>query len=63
MAFGPCGLWGSVLGIVVAGSSLVFGGELDGFVQKVMILALVVAVIVGATNLLTTLFGVSGAML
>jgi type IV secretion system protein VirB2 len=60
---GPVAFGVSVLGIVVAGGSLVFGGELDGFVQKIMMIALVVAVIVGATNLLTMLFGVSGALL
>ncbi|HBC3902269.1 TrbC/VirB2 family protein [Vibrio harveyi] len=59
---GPVAFGGSVLGIVVAGLSLVFGGEMDGFVQKIMILALVVSVIVGAVNLLTMLFGVSGAL-
>ncbi|WP_299693418.1 TrbC/VirB2 family protein [uncultured Vibrio sp.] len=60
---GPVAFGASVLGIVVAGGSLLFGGDLDGFVQKIMILALVVAVVVGATNLLGTLFGVSGALI
>ncbi len=60
---GPVAFGGSVLGIVVAGLTLVFGGEMDGFVQKIMMLALVVSVIVGAVNLLTMLFGVSGTLI
>ncbi|TBT57045.1 conjugal transfer protein TrbC, partial [Vibrio parahaemolyticus] len=41
---------------------LIFGGEMDGFVRTLMMIGLVVAVIVGAVNLLTMLFGVSGAL-
>lgn len=59
---GPVAFGASVLGIVVAGATLVFGGQLDGFVQKIMILALVISLIVGAVNLLSVLFGTSSTL-
>ncbi|WP_017817491.1 TrbC/VirB2 family protein [Vibrio harveyi] len=59
---GPVAFGASVLGIVVAGATLIFGGQLDSFVQKIMILALVISIIVGATNLLSVLFGTSSTL-
>lgn len=60
---GPVAFAASVLGLVTAGIGLVFGGQLDGFIQKLMILALVISLIVMATNILTTLFNVSSTVL
>jgi type IV secretion system protein VirB2 len=59
---GPMAFGVSVLGVVVAGFALVFGGQLDGFVQKIAILALVIAVIVMATNVMSALFGISSTV-
>ncbi|HHY0408129.1 conjugal transfer protein TrbC [Vibrio parahaemolyticus] len=59
---GPIAFGIAVLGIVVAGLTLVFGGQLDGFIQKIAILALVVSLIVLATNVLSSLFGVSSTL-
>ncbi|HAS6641075.1 TrbC/VirB2 family protein [Vibrio parahaemolyticus] len=59
---GPIAFGVAVLGIVVAGLTLVFGGQLDGFIQKIAILALVVSLIVLATNVLSSLFGVSSTL-
>lgn len=59
---GPVAFGISVLGVVVAGMSLAFGGQLDGFIQKIAILALVIAVIVMATNVMSALFGVSSTV-
>lgn len=59
---GPVAFGISVLGVVVAGMSLIFGGQLDGFIQKIAILALVIAVIVLATNVMSALFGVSSTV-
>lgn len=59
---GPMAFGISVLGVVVAGFTLVFGGQLDGFVQKIAILALVIAIIVLATNVMSTLFGISSTV-
>ncbi|MCZ5870992.1 conjugal transfer protein TrbC, partial [Vibrio parahaemolyticus] len=58
----PVAFGASALGIVAASVGLIFGGEMDGFVRTLMMIGLVVAVIVGAVNLLTMLFGVSGAL-
>lgn len=59
---GPVAFGISVLGVVVAGMSLAFGGQLDGFIQKIAILALVIAVIVMATNVMSAVFGVSSTI-
>ncbi|KFE92899.1 conjugal transfer protein TrbC [Vibrio parahaemolyticus] len=59
---GPVAFSASALGIVAGSVGLIFGGEMDGFIRTIMMIGLVVAVIVGAINLLTMLFGVSGAL-
>lgn len=59
---GPVAFGISVLGIVAAGIALVFGGQLDGFIQKLAILALVIALIVFAVNVLSAVFGVSSTV-
>jgi type IV secretion system protein VirB2 len=53
---GPVAFSISVIGIVVAGAMLIWGGEINEFARK-----LVIALIVTATNLLSTLFG-TGAL-
>ncbi|CAI2030464.1 conjugal transfer protein TrbC [Serratia fonticola] len=59
---GPVAFGISVLAIAVAGLTLAFGGQLEGFVQKIMILALVVSLIVFAVNVLSAIFGVSSTL-
>lgn len=59
---GPIAFGVSVLGIVCAGLALAFGGQLEGFIQKIAILSLVIALIVFATNVLSALFGVSSSV-
>ena len=46
----------SLLGIVSAGAMLVWGGEINEFVRRVIMLVLVISLIVFAGNILTTLF-------
>lgn len=60
---GPIAFGISVLGVVVAGLALVFGGQLDGFIQKIAVLALVISLIVLATNVMSSLFGVSSTII
>jgi len=60
---GPVAFGVSVLGVVAAGIALVFGGQLDGFIQKLAILALVIALIVFAVNVLSAVFGVSSTVI
>ena len=52
----------SLIGIVVTGAMLIFGGEINEFARRVIMLVLVVALLVQANSLLTNLF-TSGAVL
>jgi type IV secretion system protein VirB2 len=54
---GPVAFALSIIGIVVAGGVLIFGGELNGFFRTLIFLVLVMALLVGAQNLLSTFFG------
>ncbi|MES9904695.1 MAG: TrbC/VirB2 family protein [Sedimenticola sp.] len=60
---GPVALAISLIAIVIGGAMLIFGGELGDFARKMIVIVLVVAMIVMATSLLTTLFGATGAVL
>ena len=54
---GPVAFTLSVVGIVVAGGILIFGGELNAFFRTMIFLVLVMALLVGAQNIMSTLFG------
>lgn len=41
---------------------LIWGGEINDFARKMILIVLVIALIVMATNVLTTLFGATGAV-
>ncbi len=56
-ATGPVAFVLSILGIVVAGGTLIFGGDLSGFFRTMVILVLVIGVLVSSVNVLQTLFG------
>jgi type IV secretion system protein VirB2 len=60
-ATGPVAFVLSILGIVVAGGTLIFGGDLSGFFRTMVILVLVIGILVSSVNVLQTLFG-TGAM-
>jgi type IV secretion system protein VirB2 len=45
-----------LIGIVGAAGVLIFGGELTGFLRMMVFLVLLIAILVGAQNVLTTLF-------
>ena len=53
---GPVAYAISLLGIVVTGAILVFGGEINEFVRRVIMLVLVISLMVFAADLLNTLF-------
>lgn len=59
---GPIAFTLSLLGIIGAGSMLIFGGDLNGFFRALILLVLVIGLLVGAQNLMSGLFG-QGAML
>jgi len=54
---GPVAFTLSIIGIVVAGGILIFGGELNGFFRTLIFLVLVMALLVGAQNIMSTFFG------
>ena len=53
----------SLVAIVVAGAVLIFGGDFSAFVRALINVVLVISILVGASSLLTHLFGVSGAVI
>ena len=54
---GPVAFALSIIGIVIAGGVLIFGGDLNGFFRTLIFLVLVMALIVGAQNVMSTFFG------
>jgi type IV secretion system protein TrbC len=56
-ATGPVAFTLSIIGIVVAGGVLIFGGDLNGFFRTLIFIVLVMALLVGAQNMMTTFFG------
>lgn len=54
---GPVAFALSIIGIVVAGGILIFGGELNGFFRTLIFIVLVMALLVGAQNMMSTFFG------
>jgi type IV secretion system protein TrbC len=59
---GPVAYTISLLGVVVAGAALVFGGEINDFVRRMIMLVLVISLIIFAANFLSTLFN-AGAVI
>ncbi len=57
---GPVAFTLSIIGIVVAGGILIFGGELNAFFRTLIFIVLVMALLIGAQNIMTNLF--SGAV-
>jgi len=58
---GPVAFTISLLAMVACGAALVFGGEINEFVRRIIMLVLVCAFIVGVTNLAAAL-GITGAI-
>jgi type IV secretory pathway VirB2 component (pilin) len=54
---GPVAFTLSIIGIVIAGGVLIFGGDLNGFFRTLVFLVLVMALLVGAQNMMSTFFG------
>ena len=60
---GPVAFSVSIIGIFATGATLMWGGEMNEFARRAALLGLVVAVIVFATNILSSAFGVTGAVI
>lgn len=58
---GPVALVISILGVVVCGGMLVFGGDLQEFTRRMIYLVLAIALLVSAASLITLLFGFTAA--
>ena len=54
---GPVAFTLSIVGIVLAGGALIFGGELVGFFRTLIFIVLVMALLVGAQNMMSGFFG------
>ena len=54
---GPVAFTLSIVGIVIAGGVLIFGGELNAFFRTLIFLVLVMALLVGAQNIMSSFFG------
>ncbi|HEX8884690.1 MAG TPA: conjugal transfer system pilin TrbC [Noviherbaspirillum sp.] len=54
---GPVAFALSIIGIVIAGGVLIFGGDLNAFFRTLVFIVLVMALLVGAQNMMGTLFG------
>jgi type IV secretion system protein VirB2 len=54
---GPVAFAFSIIGLVVAGGVLIFGGELNAFFRTFMFLVLVMAILVAAQNIMANFFG------
>ena len=61
---GPVAQSAAIIGIVVAGATLIFGGDLNGFFRSVLFLVMIVALIILADKFLKFSSGksVSGAV-
>ncbi len=58
---GPIAYTISILAIVVSGAMLAFGGEINEFARRMIMLILVVALVMLAIQFLSELWGTSGA--
>jgi len=54
---GPVAFTISLIGIVVAGCVLIFGGDLNGFFRSMVSLVLIMSLIIGGNNILSGFFG------
>src|SRR2546422_5626237 len=58
---GPVALSVSLIALMVAGGTLVFGGELSEFARRSCVAVMAIAFLVLGAGFMTTLFGVGGA--
>ncbi len=60
---GPVAMALSMIGVTVAGGLLIFGGELGEFARRIIMLVLVIALLLTANAIITTLFGAVTAVI
>ena len=59
---GPVAFAISLLGIIVCGALLIWGGEISEFMRRSVMLVLVIALLVLSTNVLSTLFATAAVI-
>jgi type IV secretion system protein VirB2 len=59
---GPVAYSISLMGVVSAGATLVFGGEINDFVRRIIMLVLVISLLIFAAGIMSTLFN-AGAVI
>lgn len=59
---GPVAFTISLLGLVGGGATLIWGGEINEFVRRLVMLVMVISLLVFASNILSTLFGVGAVI-
>jgi type IV secretion system protein VirB2 len=59
---GPVAFTISLLGLVGGGATLIWGGEINEFVRRLIMLVMVISLLVFASNILSTLFGVGAVI-
>lgn len=60
---GPVAMVVSILAIVAVGITLIFGGDMQGFIRQLLYVTLVVGLIVMANNVLTKLYSQASSAL
>jgi type IV secretory pathway VirB2 component (pilin) len=60
---GPVAFSVALIGIFATGATLVWGGEMNEFARRAALLGLIIAVLVFATNIMASAFGVTGAVI
>lgn len=59
---GPVAFAIAVAALAASGAALVFGEDMSGFVRKLLMAVMAIALLVGGAGLMARLFGVSGAL-
>lgn len=54
---GPFAFTASIIGIVAAGATLIFGGDMNGFMRTIIFIVLVLSLLVAAQNTLSAITG------
>jgi type IV secretion system protein TrbC len=60
---GPVAYAIALMGIIVAGATLVWGGEINEFVRRLVMLILVLSLLAASTTILKDLMGMSAAVI
>lgn len=59
---GPFAFTAAIIGLVGAGATLIFGGEMNGFLRTLLFLVLVLSFLVAAQNTMTAITGKGAEM-